>query len=216
MKKGFWLILILTVGTLIGAFALFNNSGGEPSTNTANHQEIRPDEHIRGNPQAKVTLVEYGDFQCPACKAAFPLVKQLLDEYGDRVRLVFRHFPIAAIHPNAFAGSRAAEAAGTQGKFFEMHDLLYERQDKWASSTSAQQLFRDYAGELGLNLEQFNTAYSEGSTTDRINGDIELGKAAGATGTPTFILDGQKLEPNPRSYEELKAKIEAALAQAGG
>lgn len=107
------------------------------SSGEADKTDTQPNDHIRTGADAKVTLLEYGDFQCPACGSFYPLLKQLEAEYGERVRVIFRHFPLTNSHPNAFAGARAAEAAGAQGKFFEMHDLLYERQDAWTKNPNA-------------------------------------------------------------------------------
>ncbi len=214
MSKLFWAILAVTVIALVGIVVVSNHKSGSNTSQTVqNPQEIRAEDHVEGNANAKVIFFEYGDLQCPACKAAFPLVQQLRNDYGNKIRFVFRHFPITSIHPHAFAGARAAEAAGLQNKFFQMHDLLYEKQDEWSSGTDPQKFFREYATQVGLNLDQFNTDYNSNQTTDRINADINIGKQINVSATPTFYIGKQKIDPNPRTYDELKAKIEAELAK---
>lgn len=214
MNKWFWIILVLAVGAMIGVFAIANSKDTNTTTSTQNPNEIAQTEHIRGNKDAKVVLVEYGDFQCPACAAFYPIIKQAESEYADKVAFAFRHFPLSNIHPNAFSASRAAEAAGVQGKFFEMHDILYERQSDWESQTNVQKIFREYAQEIGLDANKFNEDYASGSTTDRINSDIQKGKDQDVQATPSFFLNGQKLE-SFKTFEELKAKLDEALKNAG-
>ena len=141
------------------------------------------------------------------------LVQPLLQDYPNELQLVFRHFPLTSIHPNAFAAARAAEAAGTLGKFFEMHDLLYERQEEWSSNPGAASLFRDYAQELGLDISAFNDAYSSSSVTNRINRDVKTGQSQNVSSTPSFYINGEKVEPNPRNYDEFKSRIETLLAE---
>lgn len=214
MNKWFWIILTLAIGALIGIFAIANSKSSSTPTSTQDPNEITETEHIRGNKDSKVVLLEYGDFQCPACAAFYPIIKQVESEYADRVAFVFRHFPLSNIHPNAFSASRAAEAAGAQGKFFEMHDILYERQQNWESQTNVQKIFREYAQEIGLDANKFNDDYGGNSTTDIINSDIQKGKDQDVQATPTFFLNGQKLE-SFRTFEELKAKLDEALKNAG-
>lgn len=212
MSKWFWVILGLTVAALIGVFVFTSN---DQSTKQASGdvKTITAQDHSEGNPDAKVTLIEYGDFQCPACGTTYPTIKKLREEYGNRVRFVFRHFPISSIHPNAFPSARAAEAAGVQGKFFDMHDLLYERQKDWSESTGAAEVFEGYAKELGLDLTKYKDSVNSGATSDRINSDLNSGKNAGVDGTPTFFLNGEKLEDVPRNYDQWKAKLEEILAK---
>src|SRR3990167_6376253 len=111
MSKWFWVILVLAAAGMIGIFTLANNTDQPAPANIENPEQITTDDHVKGPPDAKVNLIEYGDFQCPACKTAFPLVQQLLQDYPNELQLVFRHFPLTSIPPNAFAAARAAEAA---------------------------------------------------------------------------------------------------------
>ena len=165
MSKLFWAILGITVAALVGIFVISNRSSNDQANQTPqNPQEITAEDHVEGNPNAKVTLIEYVDFQCSACKNAYPIVKRINQEYSDRLRFVVRHFPLSNIHPNGFAASRAAEAAAAQNQFFAMHNLLYEKQDDWASSTQAQRLFEEFANQLGFDLGQFKEAYGSKQT----------------------------------------------------
>ncbi len=210
--------VILVVLGIIAAAVIFGKGedvAGVPSNNTY------------GNTAATVTLTEYGDFECPACAAFFPIVDQVKTLYEDRVKFEFKHFPLVQIHPNATAAHRAAEAAAKQGKFWEMHDLLYERQASWRASgpvshngtrtsTNVQETFEQYARELNLNMEQYTADFRAAETLATINADIAEGKDNGATGTPTFILNGNTITDTSTidSVEEFSAVLEQALAVA--
>lgn len=169
--------------------------------------EVAGDEWIKGNPQASVTLVEYSDFQCPACKNFSPLVRRLSDEFSDDVRVVYRQLPLISIHRNAFDAAKASEAAGRQGKFWEMHDKLFENQDKWESDSSPEDKFEEYAKELGLDLDRYKADYDSDEVKDDVNSDVSTANRLGLSSTPSFILDGRKIE-NPRSYDDFKSLIE--------
>lgn len=195
MNRNFFAVIVVVVGILVGTFWLTSKKTSAPGTDSATSN------HIQGAGTSGVTLIEYGDFQCPACGQYFPLLKQLKNHYGDRIIFRFRHFPLVQIHPNAMAAHRAAEAAGNQGQFWEMHDLLYGRQQLWTDVQSPSGIFEAYAEELGLDMEHFRLDVSSEATFDVINADIKEGQKAGASSTPTFVLDGKKLE-NPRSLED--------------
>lgn len=211
MNKQFLGIIIAVLVGLFGIFALTNkdDNGGEGGSDTT----ASASEHVQGKADSNVTLIEYGDFQCPACKSYYPIIKQLESEYADKVKFQFRHYPLTSIHPNAFLGSRAAEAAGKQNKFFEMHDILYENQDSWAQSQDPTPIFEGYASQLELNLEQFKTDMKSAGVADVINADIKAGQAAKANSTPTFVLNGQKIEKNPTSQDEFKKLLDDELAK---
>lgn len=208
MNKQFIAVLVLVVAALFGVFALASKStdkSGSPSVT------VEPSNHTVGTGNKNVTLVEYGDFECPACKQYFPLVQQVKKDYGDEITFQFRHFPLVQIHPNAFLAARAAEAAGMQGKFFEMHDLLYENQDSWKAAGSVTTVFEGYAEQLGLDLEKFKADVISEQVNATINADIKAGQAIGANSTPTFAINGQKIE-NPTTLEEFKKVIDDAIA----
>ncbi|MEK7606148.1 MAG: DsbA family protein [Patescibacteria group bacterium] len=165
----------------------------------------------KGNSEATTTLVEYSDFQCPACGLYYPFIKQLNEEFGDQMQFTYRHFPLRQIHRNSEPAARAAEAAGKQGKFWEMHDLLFENQSVWTDSNDVEGDFEAYAIQLGLNVEQFKTDRDSKETREKINADYQSGIAAGVNSTPTFFLNGTKII-NPRNYDEFKSVITQALA----
>lgn len=175
--------------------------------------EITANDWKKGNPEAAVVLLEYADMQCPAC--AFynnQVVARLQDEYGDRVLFVYRHFPLRTIHRNADNGARAAEAAGRQGKFWEMLNVLFANQTSWESLANPEETFLGYATSLGLDAEQFTVDYASDSVKDKVNADYKSAVAAGLTSTPSFFLNGQFIE-EAGGYDGLKTHIENALAQ---
>jgi protein-disulfide isomerase len=141
-------------------------------------------DHVQGPATAAVTLVEYGDFECPYCRAAVPIVQELQRLLGDQLRFVFRHFPLTALHPNAQRAAEAAEAAAAQGQFFEMHATLFEHQDALAVENLVQ-----YAAELGLDTARIRRELGGQSYAGRVREDFESGLSSGARGTPTFYLD---------------------------
>lgn len=162
-------------------------------------------------PNSDVTLVEFLDFECEACRAAFPMVEQLRAEYGDRVNFVVRYFPIQS-HFNAERAARAVEAAAQQGKFEPMYKKMYETQSQWGEQrTPADATFRGFAAELGLDMAAFDAAYNDPATLDRVNIDVADGKALGVQGTPTFFLNGNEVEA--RSYQDLSTAVEQALRE---
>lgn len=210
MSKQFIAILVVIIGGLFALLTFTNKD--KPADQSGNNSTAQPTSHITGKVDSKVTLIEYVDFQCPACKAYFPIVQQLKADYGDKIAFQFRHFPLTQIHTNAFISSRAAEAAAKQGKFFEMYDALYEQQDSWSSVSDPTPIFVNFATQLGLNIDQFKTDMVSSSTTDLINADRKVAQDLGATGTPTFVLNGKRLEKSPTSIEEFKTLLDEALA----
>jgi len=147
-----------------------------------------------GTEQGIITVTEYADFQCPACASFFPLFSQVKEQFKDQVRFEFKHFPLVQIHPNATAAHRAAQAAANQGKFWEMHDLLFSRLQSWNSSTNPTAVFDEYARELQLDMDKYSTDPQSSETLAVINADIEAGKGLNVTGTPTFFIDGKQVE----------------------
>jgi len=166
--------------------------------------------HIYGEAKSGVTVTEYGDFQCPACFAYFPVFRQLKEKYKDQVAFQYRNFPIIGAHKNAMAAHRAAEAASRQGKFWEMHDMLYTTQKSWEASTTASQIFEGYAKDLGLDIERFKQDVASDSVAANIQADSTAGKDAGVQGTPTFFIDGKHID-TPNSIEAFEALIDAAI-----
>jgi protein-disulfide isomerase len=149
-------------------------------------EPVRASDHILGPEHAVVTVVEYGDFECPNCKQAAPAVKLLLKHFANRVRFVYRHFPLEEVHPHALSAAEAAECAAAQGRFWEMHDLLFDRQPH----LNPHQL-RTYAEDLELEMTRFNAEMNSHIYRQRIREHIQSGDASGARGTPTFFVNGR-------------------------
>lgn len=211
MSKQFIAVIIVVILGLFGVFAMTKKS--DDNQQSSSGSEAKTSEHKQGAGNKGVTLVEYGDFQCPACKSYYPMVKQIKEAYGDDITFQFRHFPLTQIHPHAFAASRAAEAAGKQGKFFEMHDMLYENQDSWTSQSEVTSIFEGYAQQLGLNMDNFKADVLNADAAAAINADLKSGQAIGASSTPTFVLNGTRLNPNPKSLDEFKKLIDDEIAK---
>jgi protein-disulfide isomerase len=166
--------------------------------------------HLRGEASAPVLIEEFGDFQCPPCGALYPLMKKIEGEFGTRVRVVFREFPLPKIHKNALDAARAAEAAGLQGHFWEMHDLLYERQGNWNVMPDARPVFQEFARELKLDVDRFTTDMDTLQVNSRIQADMSRGESLGVKGTPTVFINGSELTPTDMTLEGLRAAINAA------
>jgi protein-disulfide isomerase len=174
---------------------------------------VEPSAHVRGPANAPVTIEEYSDFQCPTCGRMHPVVKQLLTRYPQQVRLVFRHYPLATIHKYARESARAAEAAGMQGKFWEMADLLYERQAEWSKAEPARPLFVKYAQQLGLDLARFQQDIDSTAAAMRVVNDERRAISRNLSGTPTFIVNGRELKFEASTdLNTLSAAVERALA----
>ena len=163
-------------------------------------------DHIQGPAHAAVTLVEYGDYECPYCGAAYPIVKELQARMGDRLRFVFRNFPITTSHPHAEQAAEAAEAGAAQGRFWEMHDLLYENQTQLRD-----QDLHAYAEQLGLDVEQFDKDLAEHVHAPRVREDFMSGVRSGVNGTPSFYVNGARHDDS-YDFETLLAALERAAA----
>ena len=146
-------------------------------------------DHIQGPSGAAVTLVEYGDYECPFCGAAYPIVKQVQEEMGGRLRFVFRNFPITTAHPHAEQAAESAEATAAQGSFWPMHDLLYENQKRLETDDLI-----GYAGQLGLDVDRFRRELADHAYAPRVHEDFMSGVRSGVNGTPTFYIDGVRYE----------------------
>jgi protein-disulfide isomerase len=168
--------------------------------------------HIRGNPNAPVTIEEFGDFQCPPCSTFAALGEELLKEYDSRLRIVFRNFPLP-LHEHAREAALAAEAAGLQGRFWEMHDVLYREQAFWSYAPNARQLFESYAGTLGLNLDQFRKDMDGEKAKERVDSDHARGDSLGVKLTPTLFINNHPVESKDKNPEGVRAAINAALEE---
>ena len=163
-------------------------------------------DHHLGNTNSDITLVEYGDFQCPYCRRAHPLVKRLLKERGNELQFVFRNFPLQEIHPHAYVAAVTAEAAGKQGKFWEVHDLIFENQDKLNTN-----YLLSLIDSMGLDLEQFAKDSNSEDLLKKIETDFEGGIRSGVNGTPTFFLNGYPVSTYDETYESLSGAVDLQL-----
>lgn len=215
-------IAIVTIVLVFGGIFLFSgNKNTNTSTNQIPYDQIVPDGsnitgglvngiYAKGQPNTKITLVEFGDFECPACAAYLPLTNKLLEEYSGQINFVFRHFPLSQ-HKNAQITSFAAEAAAKQGKFWEMYDLLYERQKEWSKEANARENVIEYAKELMLDLDKFTKDLESADVKDKVAKDLAYGKSIGVNSTPTFYLNGVKIK-NPQSFDGFKEVLSQAFS----
>lgn len=208
MDKKFLVILSVVLIALFGLF-FFTGSKNEESQQSQNSSEVSVSNHSKGANSKNVELVAYSDFQCPVCAQFFPIESQVIEKYKDQIKFTFRHFPLDTIHPNARAAHRAAEAAGKQNKFFEMHDLIYQNHSAWETSQNAKTFFDEYAKSIGLNMEQFNNDYASEIVNSTINADKQEGTKRGVQGTPTYYINGEKIENTDiSSVDSFSAVIE--------
>ena len=195
MSKKFWIFFAVLVVGVLGFAVVQSKSKAEPKRKIENPKIVQTDDHIRGKVDSKVYFIEYADFECPACNSWEPELQKIEAEYGDRVAFIFRNFPITSAHVNALAAARTAEAANLQGKFWEMHDLLFSKYNEWkGDNKSAQGKFESYAEELGLDMDQFRQDYKSEAVLDRVNSDAAAASELGVTATPTFFVNGELLE----------------------
>ena len=231
MNKYGWIIFSAVVVGLLGGLIIWTRLANPTAdVSTINNNSILAAsvdsgniaDQVKGNKDSKVLLIEYGDFQCPGCGSAYPNMKTLMDEYGDRVALVFRNFPLTSIHPNAKVAAAAAESAGLQGKFWEMHDMLYENQDAWSNLNTSERLeaFVTFAGRLSLDTTKFTEDLTNPDVVKKVNFDLAVGKQNGVASTPTFFLNGKTLDGTPAAegivrgdLTAIKAQLDALLAK---
>jgi protein-disulfide isomerase len=166
---------------------------------------VTPEDHTQGPESAPVTLVEYGDYECADCGHVYPIVKQIQKHFGKRLRSVFRNFPLSVVHPHAESAAEAAEFAGSQGKFWEMHDLLLESQDRLGRI-----LYLELALKLELPVDALREALESGTYRPRVRADFTGGIRSGVKGTPTFFINGRRYD-GPSEFEALVLAIDAAI-----
>ena len=195
--------LVIIVGVLVaGGLAIYLSRQGSTSAEPAGvgAAATGPNSRTRGDVNAVVSLVEYGDYQCPTCGLYHPILKELLNRYPGKFKLTYHHFPLVQMHSAAMGAAMAAESAGDQGKFWEMHDLLFERQRQWGDlrqpHPNPEQVFLQYALELGLDSNKFMQDMRSPVVRDRVLADVTRGNSF-VEGTPAFVLDGQLLKELP-------------------
>lgn len=221
MDKRFLTILAVIVLAFVGFVAFGNKSDNKSDTSSVATSQANS--HIKGQGQKNVTLVEFGDFECSACFAYEPIVKQVVEKNQNDIRFQFRNLPLVSIHTKAFSAARAAEAAALQNKFWEMHNSLYEPSNwqVWTRSDNPVPQFEAYAQKLGLNLEQFKKDHGSSKVNDVINADMaDFNKTGQPMATPSFFIDGQLLElktlvdeTGQPTVEKFQAAIDSAIAK---
>ncbi len=210
----FILILAVALGAIAGGTMLYRAQREPvfapiPGDQAAAEPGAKPP-HYRGSPQAKVVLEEFGDLQCPPCSLLSVALKKMEHDYEGRLRVIFRHFPLA-MHKHAIEAARAAEAAGAQKKFWEMSDVLYENQSAWSKEEKVGSIFEDYARKIGLDMERYRADLESNPLLGRIGLDNQRGIALGVTSTPTLFLNNQRVPVQSMSEPGLRAAIDAAL-----
>lgn len=208
------LIMAAIVVLIVGVGIILSKSGsssGQAGKAVDSQALVRDNSHMTGKSGAKVTVVEFGDFQCPACFAAEPAVEQVIAAYKNNpdFNFVFRNFPLPQ-HQYALISAEAVEAAGEQGKYWQMHDKIYQTQNDWASSANPLDLFAGYAQQLGLDVNKFKQEVQQNKFDDLIRTDQRDGINLNVNSTPTFFING-KPQVGGLSFEQFKALIDAAL-----
>lgn len=222
MNRTRWIIFAAICVAVLGTLAFTGGSSG--ASFKGNPAEVVKGDNVYGNPEAEVVLIEYGDFQCPGCGALYPVLKQVKADYKDQIAFVYRYLPLTSIHPNAKAAAVAAAAAAEQGKFWAMHNMLYEHQSEWSKASASQRssYFERYAKQIGLNMEQYRTDVTSDTVLKRVARDLAAARKAGLRlTTPILVLNGKKLELNTiqtkgrYDAQKLRAVLNKALKQAG-
>lgn len=203
-------IIIASTLILVGGVILASKKDTKIQEDKSKVLKIVDDDHIKGNSNATVALVEYLDFECEACGAYYPIVKQLSEEFKDDVMIVSRYFPLQG-HKNGMQSALAVESANKQGKYWEMYNILFENQKSWGERQSTDPaIFENYAKQIGLDLEQFKKDVVSDEVMERVNRDLTSGKIMGITGTPTFYLNGEKIA-NPKTIDDFRTLIKAKI-----
>lgn len=183
-----------TLILLIGVSLFFARSGG-PAGPIDNQKLILGATNSRGPENALVTIVEFSDFECPACRSAHPLVESLVNQYADKIYLIYRHFPLTSIHRNALPAALAASAAGAQGKFWEYATILFDQQDSWSQVRNPADLFINYAQQVNVpDIEKLRQDLDKQTYRDQVLKDLQLGNEIGITATPAFMVNGEKVD----------------------
>jgi protein-disulfide isomerase len=215
MKRYLPTIIVVVVGlaSIGGGIRLYQIKRPHPLTiSSEQSSKSGADEglHIRGNPDAPITLEEFGDYQCPPCGQLADPLNRIEHDFSPRVRIIFYNFPLP-LHQHARAAACAAEAAGLQGKFWEMHDLIYKQQPAWSKASDAQPMFASYAGLLGLNVERFKKDVQSDTVKARVDRDQKRGASIGVQNTPTIFLNNHAVPPADLPPDRLRATVEDAV-----
>lgn len=193
---------------IVGGILVFNSDKNQNNPYPDNGKDI---EIIKGNPDSDIVLTEYADFQCPACAIYYQVVKEIDREFGQDIKFVYRFLPLRSIHRNAQISAQAGFAAYRQGKFWEMHDMLYAKQKEWEDVSNPESIFIGYAQEIGLNIDTFKRDMKSEDTKNKVDSDLDKASALGLNSTPTFFLNDQQIRPG--SFDEFRTLIQAAIDQ---
>lgn len=194
---------------LIVGISLFFTKPSLPVSPIDNQKLVLAAANSQGPESAPVTIVQFSDFECSSCRLAYPLAESLADQYGDKIHLIYRHFPLTSIHRNTLAASVASEAAGAQGKFWEYAALLFDQQDSWSQTRNPADLFVNYAQQVEIpDTDKFRQDLDQQTYRDQVLKDLGLGNETGITSTPTFVVNGEKV-----NAENLKLAVEKILSQ---
>lgn len=214
MDRRFLGILAAIIVIFIVIFAVTQNSSSNSSINGGSSSKTQATNHVEGQGSSGVKLVEYGDYECPICEAYYQPLKVAVTPLLPQIYFQFRNLPLTQIHQNAFAAARAAEAAGMQNKYWQMHDLLYQNQNSWVSLGDPQTTFDQYARQLGLNVTKFNADYASSQANSAINADLAaFAKTGKEQATPTFFLDGKYLDNSKLSDPQTGQPSATKIAQ---
>jgi protein-disulfide isomerase len=209
-RFGFWsgIIAALVVVTLLVVSIANKSDNAVPITGEL--VNIQTNDWTKGNRNSSTVLIEYSDFQCPYCKVYSVFSKKLAEEFADDIVVAFRHFPLDSIHANAELAAYASEAAGKQDKFWQMHDLIFDKQEEWSEMKNPTDIFISYAESLELDTEQFETDLSDKTIKDKVKNSAFGAEDLGLRGTPSFILNGKKID-TPKSYDQFRQIIRNQL-----
>ncbi len=225
------IIGLVLLAAIAGGWWFYNSSSSKPAVKSNTNSAIAKatpntnyltapagatPPNMLGSPTATVTVEEFADYQCPTCAVQHPKMKEITGLYGNRVKYIFRSFPLTQIHKNAYEAAVAAEAAGLQGKFWAMQDQLFSNQKTWANSNEARKIFEEYAQKIGLDLAKYQTDVVGLPAKTRVDKDLERVKGIGINGTPTIFINGNKLIPEQTEVSAMRQLIDAELQKASG
>ena len=223
------IIFAVLLAALIGGWWFYNSSSAKPAvksnTNSANTKAASDTSYLSapvgatppnmlGSPTAAVTVEEFADYQCPTCALQHPKMRELTGLYGNRIKFIYRNFPLP-MHKNGYEAAVAAEAAGLQGKLWAMQEQLFTNQQTWSNSNEARKIFEEYAQKIGLDLAQFQNDMAGLPAKNRVNADLERAKGLGINGTPTIYINGNKLMPEQTEVSAMRQLIDAEMQKAG-
>ncbi len=212
----FIIVAVVAIATLGSGAMLYRAKLPHPLTipedKSVSREGDAESKHVRGNANAQVTLEEFGDFQCPPCGSISGFLDELVKEYDPHLRIVFRNLPLE-MHQHAREAALAAEAAGLQGRFWEMHDVLYREQATWSKADNPRELFDSYAGMIGLNVDQFKKEMEGEKARARVDSDQERANSLGVNVTPEVFINDHQMAPADKTPEGLRAAIDAALKE---